>query len=144
MSPGSIYDAIDAKMLTFSLPGATIGLLNVEVVPTAGVPYVVCSMPAYVRRSLTLGTDASFVPSGYLAEHRGTFRVEVVIPQGMGRPLATNLQGQLLRLFPRGTTLIGSDGAIVNFDAPTPLPLITQEAWLRAPVNCPWWSFEAS
>lgn len=149
MSIESVYDAIDAQLETFGTAGGgtfkgTVALMNVTVVPVAGVPYVVSQMIAYVRKALTLGRDKTFAPGGYLAEHRGIYQVEAVIPQDSGRPLATQLQTRLLALFPRGTTLTGSDGQQVNFDAPTPMPLITQEGWVRAPCQFPWYSFEAS
>jgi hypothetical protein len=149
MSIESVYDAIDAQLMTFGIagggafPGAII-VMNETYEPVAGAPYIAATMAAYTRRALTLGTDRAITGGGYLAEHRGIYRVEAVIPQDAGRPLATTFQTQILRLFPRGTTLIGSDGAQVNFDAPAPLPLIGQSGWYRAPVQFPWYYFEAS
>lgn len=145
MSVDAIYDAIDARLETMSgtFPG-DIAIMNVTYLPIAGKPYVVATMAAYTRRAITLGRDKSFAPGGYTAEHRGIYRVDCVVPQDAGRTIATRLQDEVLSLFPRGTTLISSDGDAVNFDAPTPLPIATKEAWFWAPVNCPWWVFEAS
>lgn len=145
MSVESIYDAIDTQFMTFTGPGLDLISMNVTYTPVEGIPYIIGTMAAYTRRAITLGVDKTILADGgYTAEHRGTFRVEIVIPQNAGRPLATQLQTKVLSLFPRGTTLIGSDGAQVNFDAPTPLPIIGQQAWYRAPVSFPWWYFEAS
>lgn len=149
MSVESVYDSIDAQFLTFgtgaggTFPGDMV-VMNETYAPKAGIPYVLGTMAAYTRRALTLGTDKTILGGGYLAEHRGIYRMEAVVPQDAGRPIATQFQTQLLRLFPRGTTLIGSDGAQVNFDAPASLPIIGEDSWYRAPVQCPWYYFEAS
>jgi hypothetical protein len=149
MSVESVYDAIETQFLTFgtggggTFPGSMV-VINETYVPTAGIPYIVGTMAAYTRRALTLGTDKMILSGGYLAEHQGLYRMEAVVPQDAGRPIATQFQTQLLRLFPRGMTLIGSDGAQVNFDAPAALPIIGQEGWYRAPIQCPWYYFEAS
>ena len=145
MSINAIYEAVDAQLLTFSgsFPGQ-IGTMNVTIVPKGGIPYLVATMAAYTRRALTLGTDKTIAGGGYLAEHRGTYRIEAVVPQDSGLIAATRLQTHLLSLFKRGTTLTSSAGDHVNFDAPTPLPIVGNEGWYRAPVNCPWWVYEAS
>jgi len=144
MSVDAICTAIDTQLETIAgFPGDVV-LMNVTYAPIAGKPYLMATMAAYVRRALTLGRDKTFAPGGYLAEHRGTYRVDCVVPQDAGRTIATRLQGQVLSLFRRGTTLTSSDGDLVVFDAGTPMPLVGEEGWYRAPVDCPWYVFEAS
>ncbi len=144
MSLSAMYDALDGLFTTIAFNPSRVIPPNVTYQPTANLPYLIASYASYVRRPLTLGRDKHLGAGGYLAEHRGVYRIEVVWPQDAGRPGATLLQGQVLSLFQRGTTLTDSDGDQVVIDAPTALPLITQDAWLRGPVNCPWYCFEAS
>lgn len=152
-SVSAIYDAIDTqleliKSAPFKFPG-DVALMNITYVPTTGHPYVLATMSAYTRTPLTLGQDST-IRGGYMAQHKGIYKVDCVVPQDAGRTIATRLQDQVLRLFPRGTTLIGSNGEQINFDAATPMPITGQgdvqalDAWLWASVNCPWYSFEAS
>lgn len=147
-----VYNALDAQIELIrgaptNFPGDVV-LMNITYVPTTGHPYVIATMAAYVRRAITLGPDST-VRGGYMAEHKGTYRIDAVVPQDAGRTIATRLQDEVLALFPRGTTLIGSGGEQVIIDAPTPLPLSGQagtnlDAWLWASVNVPWFAYEAA
>jgi hypothetical protein len=145
MSQASIFAAIDTQLATLSFPSANIAFLNVTYRPQANIPYVTSTMAAITRTAMTLGVDRTILPNGgYMAEWKGIYAVTAVWPEDAGLDGCSQMVGNILSLFPRGTTLISSDGLHVVFDAPSPMPIRVESAWARGPVHCPWFCFEAS
>jgi hypothetical protein len=142
-----IASAIDARLATISFPTDRIAFLNVTYQPTAGKPYLRATMVSQTRKPLTLGTDKTILPhGGYIARWDGVYEVTATWPEDAGRDGCTEMQDQILRLFPRATTLIGSTGLHIVFEAPDPLPVVPDAGggWVRGPVRCPWFCFEAT
>ncbi len=144
-APQSIQEAIDDFLATIAFPTARIAFSNVTFQPTAGVPYLSATMAAQTSTPLTLGADQSLIAGGgYLSEWKGTYEVTAVWPEDAGRAGCAKMQGQILRLFKRGTTLTCSDGLHVVFEQSSALPIRPDNAWVRGPVQAPWYCFEAS
>ena len=143
----AIVAAIDAQLGTIQFPASRIAFVNVAYSPQAGVPYLRSAMASQVRKALTLGTDAAVMGAGgYIARWDGVYQVDAVWPEAAGADGCVEMQDQILRLFPRGTTLIGSTGIRIVFETPEPLPVRPDMGggWLRGPVRCPWFCFEAT
>lgn len=138
----TIVTAIHTQLATISFPQSQIVFGNATYAPTAGVPYMRGGMMSQKFTALTLGSDASIGPGngGYMGRWDGVYGVDCVWPEDAGTDGCYTMQGELLNLFPRGLTLITSDGLRVVFDAPTALPARTDNAWLRAPCQFPWWA----
>lgn len=143
--PRTLDAAIDAQIATLAFPATRIAFLNVSYQPQAGTPYIRAQMVSRVRRAITLGVDKSLLPrGGYLARWDGVLELAAVWPEGAGSDGCAEMQAQILRLFPRGTTLASSDGLQIVFETPEPLPIRPDSGWVRGPVRCPWFCFEAT
>lgn len=143
-APRSIEGALDEFLATISFPSARIAFLNTAYQPQANTPYLSSAMPALKRTALTLGPDSSVAGGGYLARWEGLYQVAAVWPEAAGRDGCAAMQTQILRLFKRGTTLGCSDGLSVVLDAPTALPIRPDNAWVRGPVQIPWYVLESN
>jgi hypothetical protein len=145
--PRTLDEAIDAQLATIAFPVARIAFMNVTYQPQADTPYLRSSMASRTRKALTLGVDQSLIPhGGYMARWDGVYQVDAVWPENAGQDGCGEMQSQILRLFPRGTTLVSSDGLNIVFEVPEPLPIRPDPGggWVRGPVRCPWFCFEAS
>ncbi|MDE2096243.1 MAG: hypothetical protein KGL39_03290 [Patescibacteria group bacterium] len=142
MSIATILSAIHTQLATVTFPAAQIDFSNATFVPVAGVPYLRGSMAAQKFTALTLGTDRTVGVGngGYMGRWDGLYHVDAVWPEDAGSDGCYSMQGQLLNLFPRGLTLITSDGVRVVFDAPTALPVRPDNAWVRGSCQFPWWA----
>lgn len=145
--PRTLDAAIDAQLGTLAFPAARIAFLNVTYQPQAGVPYLRASMVSRTRKALTLGVDQSLrANGGYIARWDGVYEVAATWPEDAGTDGCAEMQSQILRLFPQGTTLISSDSLQIVFEAPIALPIVPDPGggWVRGPVRCPWYCFEAT
>lgn len=143
--PRTIEIAIDTQLAAIKFPAARIAFLNVTYQPQAGTPYLKSQMVSQVRKALTLGVDKTLrADGGYMARWDGVYEVAAVWPEGAGADGCAEMQTQILRLFPRGTTLESMDGLFVVFETPTPMIIRPDNGWVRGPVRCPWYCFEAT
>ncbi len=145
--PRTLEIAIEAQLATIPFPAARIAFLNVTYQPQADTPYLRAQMASLTRKALTLGVDKSLVAhGGYMARWDGVYEVAAVWPEGAGSDGCAEMQSQILRLFPRGTTLESSDGLAIVFEVPEPMPIRPDGGggWVRGVVRCPWFCFEAT
>lgn len=146
MSQRSVQSAIDTRLATISFDSSRIGYLNTTYEPQAGKSYLKAQLVSQMSKALTLGADraSGIGASGYTQQTDGVLEVAAVWPADAGVDGAYRMQDLILRLFFRGLTLITSDGLMVHFETPSALPARPDNAWLRAPVRCPFWWLETS
>lgn len=139
----TIMVAIDGQLATVNFDPNRVIFLNVVYAPKAGIPYLRASMPGLTRVATTMGTEQTVGGPGNVSRWDGIYQVDAVWPVDAGSDGCAEMVGQILRLFPRGLTLITSDSLLVRFNTPTPVPIRQDgEAWLRGAVRCPWWCQE--
>lgn len=132
-------DVLNARLLAATIPhingDGAYAWPDVTYLPKKGVPYLEPAISALDRRPLGVGADC-------VEEWIGTYQISVFVPRDQGKRIGSEIASAVLAAFPRGTSLLTTQGIrviVTRGTVPVPVPF---NDWVNWPVQIDWFAHE--
>ena len=135
MSLAAIQAVIDAQILT-GIDQGLIAFQNTTFDPAGLDHWYETQMLALNRVAVGNGPDG-------VAQWSGQYLVKCHAPLGTGLQQQAALVDGVTALFPRGLSLITTNGLSVIFEAPSPKPPLVEAQYVTGIAVMPWFTYEA-
>ena len=136
MSYASIRAALKERVQTLSwLDPDNVAWFGTVYTPEPGTPYVAEQLVGIDRYAIAAGEKAAL-------EWNCIYQLTSYRPIGEGDGRVALDVDDFLALFPRGLSLTGSDGAVLQFKASKTLPIMQSAPWVQGVARMPFFVHE--